>query len=347
MDSLTSQQSQHDPNAGIEMAILAPPAADAWEAQERELLERFGFPAPQAPAAPAPPAPTPHAAAVPAPAPPAPAPAARTTAPLARPLGVSVAADRGVGLTQYVAQHFNGSEAHPSYRQKEDVDLAHRPKQMAADALDAMKPHDLSAYPRAKGNIIILSNAKQAESPDTPLAFSIPLQREGRQIFVEFKPDLGAMTRGTVAVEGSDREEEVEFDFVREQWTTPAQNASSFATMNVIIQSQFQNMMSEDDVEAMSSDSVAMQMRQIVRVAERSVAQFHRGEISYADLLKELNAREADLYKFASDKKSRDKSRRRQYLLALMTASVGLGSLIFLVYRFTANAPSSPPAPQG
>ncbi|MDB6453059.1 hypothetical protein [Falsirhodobacter sp. 20TX0035] len=343
LTSLIGNTPEPDLEAGIPLDDLPLDPQAAWERQEQNLFASFGMvaPAPVNPPAntPAPaPAPAPAAAVVAPVAPPAPAPAGGWTfAGLA-----SGVWDRMPGrgpaqpseMMRYVQNHFDGSEVNPAHRAQQDVQLAHRPKQVGAETLTKMKPHDVSAYPRAKGVVVILSNAKEAEGKDVTLKFAIPLQREGRKVFAQFTPDMGDMIRGTVKVEGSDTEEEVEFDFIREQWTTPAQRQASLATMNVVVQSAFEDVVREEQVDAMSSDSVVMQMQQLIRSAERSVAQFYRGEISYADLLKELSAREADILKHASDKKTRSSAKTRQYALAGLTAVIALGSLSFMVWRF-------------
>lgn len=216
-------------------------------------------------------------------------------------------------------------------RRPKDVDLAFLPKQLTPTQNAKKVPVDLKQFPEAKSVriYVIKGSEKDDDTPPTPPVYAVPVLRRGETIFVEFKPDETTMATGQMPAEGESEGDGIgqmlEFDFVTNQWTTPAQRMASQVLTHARMTERLKMTLQNDEIRrAEQSDSVHAQIEQIQQTLETNIAQFYEGLISFRDLCDQVDKKCEEVAKLASEKKTRAGAAKRQWssLAVAITAFV-------------------------
>lgn len=234
-----------------------------------------------------------------------------------------------------LVQHFNTVEEIPEYRRKVDIVLPERPHQVSPEA--RMKPFDPKPCPWA-ARCGLHTLTKKVTSGETEVeidAFAVPIQHEGRIIYVEINLDEQIYTKGMLRSEGNEGEAwmAVEFDYSREQWVSPTQRAASKAAMNQAVRDELSDLLYGPGSLAADAEGLAPIIEAVTNAAKEAIHDFYESKKTYTETMKAIQDARKDIVEKAQAKRVLNEQARRDWVrigvaVAAMTV-VGLGLGIY------------------
>lgn len=207
----------------------------------------------------------------------------------------------------------------------EDPDLLIQPKEITAKELQRLKRHDVSLFPKTKNHDVpVLSNQKK----DEPLAkgktatFAIPILRGNQKVYVKFLPDPDDITRGKIVSNGDSKlTEDIEYDFIRKQWTTPHQANQTISDTNLDMTADLAAFAARTDVKDIKNHDVRAIISAHIADVQFKNAEFMGGNITETEFTSFLTEKRIKILELAKSEHERRKDRRDNNIrFAIQTA---------------------------